>query len=110
MVTKEQLKTGLASYIENEFVSKMSGLKKWGFALISVPMINSIDAYIEQYHDAFMAAGFMTKDGMIDIDKIYERARKIANSTGDVIQNIPMIGDVKFSVSDVEMLYKYIRM
>ena len=45
---------------------------------------------------------------MIDIDRLYKDMRSIAEKTGAVVQNLPMIGDVKFTEKDIDELYRYI--
>lgn len=107
MITVEQLKKGLAAYVDSEFTAKLPGLKKWGVALVATPMIATIDNQILRYHDMLKASGYITDDMMVDIDKLHEDAASIADKTGSVTQHIPVIGDVTFSKSDIDKLYHF---
>lgn len=104
MVTKEQFKNGLGMYIEKEFVDKFSGLKKWAVVLAGTEVINKADSIMS----ALPPNTYMSEDGMIDIDRLYKNMRSIAEKTGAVVQNLPMIGDVKFTEKDIDELYRYI--
>lgn len=50
--------------------------------------------------------GYQTQDGMIDEDKLYHDLRDIVNANGSVTQNVPMVGDISFSINDIESLYR----
>ena len=104
MVTKEQFKNGIGMYIEKEFVDKLSGLRKWAIVLAGTEVMNRVDTIMA----SLPANKYITKDGMIDIDNLYKDARNVAETTGEVVENIPMIGDVRFSENDIDELYRYI--
>lgn len=108
MCTIDQLKRGLSAYVEKELVGKISGLRKWGLALFASPIIANVDSMMQNHKDFLKTAGFMTEDGMIKIDELYSRAREVASKEGDVVENIPLLGDVKFTESDITALYRYI--
>lgn len=101
MVTKEQFKTGLAMYFEEEFINKVPGLKKWIMVLAANEMLVQADNVINK----MSGTSYVSKDGMIDIDKLYKDLSKVAEKTGDVTENFPLIGDVRFSAKDIDKLY-----
>lgn len=104
MVTLEQTKAGIASYIEREIIAKIQGAKKWMVAL-SVPSILAlIDETTEKNKGILIRSGYLTEDGMVDIDKLYSELRLIASKTGTVTEHFPIIGDVMFSISDIDSL------
>lgn len=104
MVTKEQFKSGLIKYIENEIVAKADGLKKWGILLAVTDMLGNVDNVLKK----LPKNGYVQVDGMMDIDKLYTDMHKIAESTGPVTQHFPVIGDITFNTSDIESIYRYI--
>ena len=50
----------------------------------------------------------MQEDGMICIDKVYNDVMQIARKTGSVTQHIPLVGDVKFTETDLTSMYHHI--
>ena len=50
--------------------------------------------------------GSQTPDGMIDEDRLYNDLKNIVSTSGSVTQNFPFIGDISFSINDVESLYR----
>ena len=101
MVTKEQLKAGLAAYIEKEFIAKVGGLRKWAVVLVANEMLVNMDAMLSKLPDN----SYVTKDGMVDIDRLYGDMYKVVEKTGPVTEHFPLIGDVSFSKSDIDALY-----
>lgn len=104
MVTKEQFKAGVAQYIEQEFIAKVGGLKKWMLVLAGTEIMSRMDEMISKLPENH----YVTKDGMIDIDKLYSDMSKVVQRTGDVTEHFPLIGDVKFTSKDIDELYRYI--
>lgn len=88
-------------------MDKIGGLRKWRLAIAVAPIISSIDDMVEKNHSLLESAGYMSKDKMIDIDKLYDSLKTVA-SKGPVTEHLPLIGDVKFSEDDVSKLYRYI--
>lgn len=107
MVTHDQLKYALSRYVDAEFVQKVSGLKKWLIALAMPEILCSVDKMIEANKEMLVARHYMQPDGMLDIDKIYHDIREIAYNAGEVIEHMPLIGDVKFTYEDIDKIYRY---
>jgi hypothetical protein len=109
-VTIEQMKEGLARYIDAEFTSRLQGFSKWVVPIASTAIINKkADSLLSENKEILMSLGYMTPDGMIDIDKISNDLIAVANSTGPVTEHFPILGDVTFSASDIESLKRHIR-
>lgn len=103
-VTQQQLLEGLARYIDGEFVGKLQGLRKWAVALASAPLVLEAGNMIERNRAMLASAGYLTEDGMVDLDRLFGDAMAIAQRTGSVTEHIPMVGDVTFTASDIEAL------
>lgn len=107
-VTSEQIKEGIAKYIDMELANKAQGLKKWMISLAGIMVMQNADSMINKYRETLLTFGIIEEDGMIDIDKLADMARKVAIDKGPVTEHIPIIGDVTFSESDIEALRRYI--
>lgn len=108
MVTLERTKEGIASYIDREIIAKIQGAKKWMVALAVPSIIVCIDEMVEKNRSILIKSGYLTEDGMVDIEKIYGELRLIASKTGTVTEHFPLIGDVMFSINDIDCLHSCI--
>ena len=52
--------------------------------------------------------GIMDEEGNIDLDRLYNAARTQVDGK-KIPWDIPVIGELKFDVNDVDRLYKYIQ-
>lgn len=108
-VTIDQMKVGIAKYIDNEIAAKISGFGKWVIPLAGASLINGkLDAIIKQNHEALKQLGYMTEDHMVELDKLYTDAKKIAMEKGSVTEHFPLLGDITFSAADIDALKRYI--
>lgn len=109
MVSIEQVKNGVARYVDEEMVSKMSGLNRWlvgGVAGIAITKAEAIFKHIKNMSFIEML-DIIDDNDMIDIDVIYREFLRQARR-GEAVINIPLIGETKFNEHDVELLYKHI--
>ena len=65
-----------------------------------------LDGVVNNNKEMLEKLGVLLPDGTIDIDTAYRLIKDQAIKQGKVTQNIPMIGDVIFSVDDVEIFYR----
>ena len=109
MVHKSKVLTGIASYIDDEIVSKMAGsLKAWVFGSAAGIVVSRADGLISAAANNPMVKALGLIDGEnIDVDAVYAELRKQAQK-GTATLDIPIIGPVSFSSSDVESLYRHI--
>ena len=108
MVTLEQTKNGIASYIDREIIAKIQGAKKWMVALAVPSILILIDDMVEKNKTVLIKSEYLTEDSMVDIDRVYSELRLIASKTGTVTEHFPVIGDVMFSINDIDCLYSCI--
>ena len=103
-VNMEQVKRGVQSYYEAEFCQKASGMDKFAayFMLPSVPMI--VQSKVEQFQRTPFAAGLIDADGLVEIDKVRERAISAMQHVG----SLEVMG-FRLGESDVDKLYEAIR-
>ena len=57
---------------------------------------------------AVQMMGIMDADGNIDLDRLYNAARTQVDGK-KIPLTIPVIGELRFDVNDVDRLYKYIQ-
>lgn len=48
--------------------------------------------------------GYLTRDNLFDIDRVYSNLRAITSKTGTVTEHFPLIGDVVFSIDDINCI------
>lgn len=109
-VTIDQLKQGIGRYIDAEFTSKLQGFRKWIIPLGAAAIVNSkIDSLLtEKNYEMLHSTGYISEDGMVDIDRLFMDLSRVAREQGSVTENIPMIGDVTFSEADIASLRRHI--
>lgn len=108
--TMEQVVSGLAKYINAEFVEQVDGLKKWaviGVASLAAGKVDAVGAAIQKSQIA-SSFGVVGEDGSIDIDALKACLDAAADSTGPVVQQIPLLGPVTFKKEDIQKLYDFI--
>ena len=109
MVHKSKVLTGIASYIDDEIVSKMAGSwKAWVFGSAAGIVVSRADGLISAAanNPTIKALGLIDGEN-IDVDAIYAELRKQAQK-GTATLDMPILGPITFSASDVESLYRHI--
>lgn len=79
-------------------------MRKWAIALSMAPIAIRAGQMLEDNGDILKSAGYMSEDGMVDVDLIADKAKTIARETGAVTEHLPLIGDTVFSESDIDAL------
>ena len=110
MVTIDQAMRGVAQYADNEIIPHLPTGKGIGagiaLALILDGGKNRILALKD--HPAVKMMGIMDEEGNIDLDRLYNAARTRVDGK-KIPWDIPIIGELKVDVNDVDRLYKYIQ-
>lgn len=104
-VTMEQVVSGMGKYADQEIIAKVAGMRKWLVALAAPAVMITVSDTLIKNKDMLVKAGYMTEDGMLDVDRIYNDALGVARKTGAVTEHLPVLGDVTFSEQDIEKLY-----
>lgn len=108
-VTVIQFKMGLVGYIEAEMVSKMQGWRKWALAAEGATLVDRVvDALMSGKELEHMkAAGYVTEDGMVDVDAIHGNYSSVAKKYGPITETFPLIDAVTFSASDIDSIRRH---
>ena len=110
MVTIDQAMRGVAQYADNEIIPHLPTGKGIGAGIALALIMDGGKSRILALkdHPAVQMMGIMDTDGNIDLDRLYNAAR--ARMDGKKIPlTIPVIGELRFDVNDVDRLYKYIQ-
>lgn len=99
---------GLVKFVDEELVTKMHGLNKWVFGTLA----GIVASKGENVFHAIKEIGLMKTLELIEgenvnVSCIYKELIRQAEK-GDIVIEIPMIGDIKLDHKDVEKLYRYI--
>lgn len=105
MVPMENVKSGLARFVDREIAPGLSGWDKVIVAGGLAVMIKNLPAVIAKYP---ILATLGVSDTEVDIDTLYEAASPYVNEKMPV--QIPVIGiTLKIGKPELDALYKYIK-
>ena len=105
MVTIEQAKNGVRSYIMTEIVPKLGGWQKWVAGAFATLAVDRAEQLVS--NPAVKMLGIVTNDGMIDIDALYHAFITQANEP--VTIDIPAIGTITLRADDIDLMMQHIR-
>lgn len=109
MVTVEQVRMGLANFLDQEVVPALPGWKQvvvGGWCTLSLANPDTIKKALESPY--VKAMGIVMPNGMIDIDKAKAAFLPRIRTQGSMDINIPFIGKVGIGEAEVETLYRMI--
>lgn len=109
MVHKSAVLHGIAAYIDDEIVAKLSGSwKAWAVGGAAGIAVSRAGSLIDQFagNPAVKALGLIDGEN-IDVDTIIAELRRQAQR-GTATVDIPLIGPITFGPADVDSLYRHI--
>ena len=111
MITVEQAKRGLAAYLDAEMLPKLSVGKQWAVGLAVAFELENLPNRIAQAAANPMISGWqvISPNGSIDLDRLYNKLRPIAEKSGEAEIPVPVIGPMRISAADIDQLYDYLR-
>ena len=110
MVTIDQAMRGVAQYADNEIIPHLPTGKGIGAGIALALIMDGGKSRILALkdHPAVQMMGIMDEEGNIDLDRLYNAARTQVDGR-KIPLTIPVIGELRFDVNDVDRLYKYIQ-
>ena len=111
MYSFEKVAKGVSEYLNNEIYKGMNDLQEV-MARIVVGRLLDNEENIKNalVNSGFVRTfGFVSEDGMVDVDGIAESLRKEITKKGKMSISIPMLGKFTFTPEDVDVLHNYIR-
>lgn len=109
MVHKSKVLRGIAAYIDDEIVSKLTGSwKAWAVGGLAGIAVSRGDALITQCAGNPIVKALGVIDGEnIDVDIIISELRKQAQK-GTATIDVPIIGPITFGAADIDSLHRHI--
>lgn len=110
MVTIDQAMRGVAQYADNEIIPHLPTGKGIGVGIALALIMDGGKAQLLKLREnpAVQMMGIIDADGNIDLDRLYNAARTQVDGK-KIPLTIPVIGELRFDVNDVDRLYKYIQ-
>ena len=110
MVTIDQAMRGVAKYADNEIIPHLPTGKGIGAGIALALIMDGGKAQLLKLREnpAVQMMGIMDEEGNIDLDRLYNAARTRVDGK-KIPLTIPVIGELRFDVNDVDRLYKYIQ-
>ena len=108
-ITIDRAKSALMEYISDEFCNRLYDYRKWLVPVFIGSYMPKLDKMIEENKEGLISLGFMDENGLICIDTVYKKFKDTAEEYGDVIQKMPLLGEVTFTSKDIDKLYRIIQ-
>ena len=110
MVTIDQAMRGVAQYAENEIIPHLPTGKGSGAGIALTLIMDGGKSRILALkdHPAVQMMGVMDEGGNIDLDRLYNAARPRFDGQKLPV-TVPIIGELRFDVGDLDKLYRYIQ-
>lgn len=110
MVSVDQLMRGVARFADLEVIPHLPTGKGIGAGIALALLMDGGKARILQLreHPAVQLMGIMDEGGNVDLDRLYSAARPKVDGQKLPV-TIPIIGELRFDVNDLDKLYKYIQ-
>jgi DNA-binding transcriptional regulator LsrR (DeoR family) len=101
---------GVAKYIDDEIVNKITGWQRWVVGSgVGIALSNATNVFNQLKNNEFVKMlGVIDEKDRIDVDKIYKELKKQAQK-GAITFNAPMIGAITLNEQDVEKVYGFIK-
>ena len=109
-VDSTKLVNGLINFADQEVINNLPTVGKWlvGAGVgITTSKINEIVNALNE-NSIVKMMGIIDEDGLFDIDLIIDNLKQSANRYGKMNVQVPLVGRLTFSESDVDTLRGYI--
>ena len=109
MVGMDRVKRGIARYIDDEFINKMSGWQKWVFGAGAAMYLENFAANMQKLAEnpIVKSLGILDGAGNVAVERLHQQLRVQAQK-GPITFDVPMMGTITLNETDVEKLYNYI--
>lgn len=110
MVRFEKVMDGINRYIDQEIYGNLNDLQE----ILARIVVGRVNSNAENIKATLMSNGFaktlciIDSDGMVDIDRLMQDIRREIERKGSIEFDVPMIGRLKFTPADVDVLYNMI--
>ena len=110
MVTIDQAMRGVAQYADNEIIPHLPTGKGIGAGIALALIMDGGKSRILALkdHPAVQMMGVMDEAGNIDLERLYNATRPRFDGQKLPV-TVPIIGELRFDVGDLDKLYRYIQ-
>ena len=110
MISIDQLMRGVTRFADLEIIPHLPTGKGIGAGIALALLMDGGKARILQLreHPAVQLMGIMDESGNVDLDRLYSAARPKVDGQKLPVA-IPIIGELRFDVNDLDKLYQYIQ-
>ena len=110
MISIDQLMRGVTRFADLEIIPHLPTGKGIGAGIALALLMDGGKSRILQLreHPAVQLMGIMDESGNVDLDRLYSVARPKVDGQKLPV-TIPIIGELRFDVNDLDKLYKYIQ-
>lgn len=109
-VDANKLINGIVNYADNEVINNLPTSGKWllgaGMGIMTAKVNDMVDSLLN--NAMIKTMGIVDDEGMFDIDLIASNLRNSASKYGRMTIQIPLVGNLTFSESDIDSLRSYI--
>lgn len=110
MISVNKMQTGLAKYIDNEFLPHIEedGVKRMLVGAAAGIVIKRMSNIVDELkrNKVVKMLGIVDESGLVDIDILREELSKNM-SDGGIRIDIPAVGTLTFNKDDIDKLYSY---
>ena len=100
----DQVKVGVANFVEREIATKATGLQKF-LSYCAVPLVGrTIDGYAAQFSQNPVMALFFNDNKEVNIDELYNMAKSAVRKSGQFTVYGIILGE-----TDIDRIYNYIK-
>lgn len=107
------IENGIMLYINKEFCKKLTDWRKWAIPVMagvySPTLKKMYNDNIEMLKSANIVTICDTGEHNIHIEELFSKLSQVSRDTGNIVCNIPLIGNVTFSTDDVTCLYNILK-
>lgn len=110
MMHYSQVLNGIAAFVDCDMIAKLNGsAKAWAVGATVAIAVKKAPAVLERLRAMPMVSALGLIDGeMIDVDTIYAALKDAASKAPTATIEIPLIGSVTYSATDIDALYRCI--
>lgn len=106
----DQVINGLIAYADSEIMGKLPTTGQWVMGTALGLASNKVGSALDvlKGNTIVQMLGIIDEDGMVDVDALTDAMKKSADKYGKITVDIPLVGRLSFSSTDVENLKRYI--
>ena len=108
MINVERIQHGVRAFVDNEMLPKMTGAQRWMVAVAIGIYVEKLPQMLQSWAQspAIKPLGIITPDG-VDVETAYKYLKPAAQAGGASF-DVPLLGKVTFTETDVDSLFRYL--